>query len=104
MSNQTLKAEVQSDLDVLCSIRGRPTPDVIWQYKGADLPVGVTVISQSDVIHDKLTTVSRRLIWSTDSTLEQRRSSAGVYTCIGRVVNKETKQSIDINVQCEYAK
>ena len=45
---------------------------------------------------------NRRLKWSKDSTLDQRRSTAGVYTCIGRVAEKETKESTNINVQCEY--
>ena len=104
LSNQSPKAELQSDLDVLCSIRGRPKPDVIWQYKGTDLPVRVTVISEPDVVNGKLTTVSRRLVWSKESTLDQHRSTAGVYTCIGRVADKKTEESVNINVQCEFTK
>jgi len=102
LSNQTVTAEIQNDLNVLCSIRGRPAPDVIWQYKGGQLPDVVTVISESDVINNKLITVNRRLIWSTDSTLDQRRTTSGLYTCIGRVADRETKQSININVQCKF--
>ena len=101
ISNQSPRADIPSDLDVLCSIRGRPAPDVIWQYNDNDLPDGVTVMSESDVINDKLTTVSRRLAWSTESKLPQHRSTSGVYSCIGRVDNKETRQSINIDVQCK---
>jgi len=74
---------------VLCSIRGRPAPDVIWQYNDNDLPDALTVIPEADVIKDKLTTVSRRLRWSTDSTLEIRRNTGGEYKCIGKVLNEE---------------
>ena len=102
LSNQTVTAEIQNDLNVLCSIRGRPAPDVIWQYKGGQLPDVVTVISESDVINNKLITVNRRLIWSTDSTLDQRRTTSGLYTCIGNVDDKETKQNINIDVQCKF--
>ncbi|KAK2139262.1 hypothetical protein LSH36_1910g00003, partial [Paralvinella palmiformis] len=99
ISNQSPRAEIQNDLNVLCSIRGRPAPDVIWLYKGGQLPDVVTVISESDVINNKLITVNRRLIWSTDSTLDQRRTTSGLYTCIGNVDDKETKQNINIDVQ-----
>ena len=102
LHNQTIKAEIQSNLDVLCSISGRPSVDVIWQYKGGSLPAGVTVISESDIINDKLTTIKRRLTWSKGSILSQRRSTGGVYTCIRRVFEEETKQRVHINVHCKY--
>ena len=99
--NQTVRAEIQNDLNMLCNIRGRPAPDVIWQYKGGHLPVGVTVISESDVINNKLITVNRRLIWSTDSTLDQRRTTSGLYTCIGNVDKEEITNTVAVNVQCK---
>ena len=70
-----------------------------WQYNDNDLPGDVTVMPKSDVIKDKQTTVSRRLRWSTESTLPQRRRTSGVYNCISRVDNKETRKRNNIDVQ-----
>ena len=85
-SNQTVVAEPQASLDVSCSIRGKPAPVVTWQYEGGDLPDGIDLILEEDVTVDKLTTVTRRLTWTTDSTVQERRSAGGIYTCTGVAV------------------
>ena len=101
LSHQTIRADKQNDLDVLCSIHGKPAPEVIWQYNGGSLPDVVTVISESDGVNGKLTTVNRRLRWTSKSTLDDRRSTGGEYTCIGRVAGNEIQQSVNIDVQCK---
>ena len=102
-SNQTVVAEPQASLDVSCSIRGKPAPVVMWQYEGGNLPAGIDLILEKDVTVDKLTTVTRRLTWTTDSTVQERRSAGGIYTCTGTVYDTySTNQQIGIDTQSKF--
>ena len=103
LSNQTVVAEPQASLDVSCSICGKPAPVVMWQYEGGNLPAGIDLILEKDVTVDKLTTVTRRLTWTTDSTVQERRSAGGIYMCTGTVYDTHsTSQQIGIDTQCYF--
>lgn len=97
-SNQEAQAEIRTDLDVLCSVKGRPVPDVAWLYKGGDLPSSINVSSLPDEEDGKLTTVQRRLTWSETSTLAERRKTSGVFTCVGKVDDQEDRREVNIDV------
>ena len=104
LSNITLRPELTADLDVPCGVRGKPPPKVTWLYNGSTvLPPGVRVRDEPTVIVDKVATVTKRLLWSPTSTLEQRKHTTGMYTCLGRVINRENRQRVFIDVQCKSA-
>jgi len=97
------KAELKSDLDLLCRVRGRPRPAVTWKYKGGVLPAGVVVKSELDLTRDKVVIVSKRLTWSANSTIKERRKTGGVYTCSGQIEEEETEVNTKIDVHCKIA-
>jgi len=102
MASTAVSPEELSNFNVLCTCHGRPMPSVRWLFKGGNLPVGVDATPEPVVVNEKLTKVGSRLNWASTSTLEQRKNSAGLYTCIGNVKGVEVEKRVVIGAQCKY--